>query len=115
MGRVARVTLGMELSPADARAAEALIVHAREAAASGGVTFPPMPPESAIHKVKISSTLDQLYDDEIAVVKPDVFLLAYATYAAKLGGAPMDEEDVTAEQYSALRHQPRLHAQAVYA
>eukprot|EP00972_Heterocapsa_arctica_P090294 13319741-Heterocapsa_arctica.AAC.1 len=61
-------------------------------------------PEVAGFRVKISNTVDQLYDEEIDVVPVTVLQAAYDVFSAKLGGVPAEDEDVTAEQFSSVRH-----------
>jgi hypothetical protein len=58
----------------------------------------------ALASVKLSSTIDQLYDEEVPALEETQLQVYYATYRSKMGGDPTPDEDLTAEQLASLEH-----------
>jgi hypothetical protein len=104
-GATARVMLGIQpsLAALEERRVDELSRPPALATGLGHVALAARP-AVASHRVKLSNAVDQLYDEEIDVVPVTVLQEAYDIYSAKLGGVPAEDEDVTAEQFSSMKH-----------
>eukprot|EP00435_Cladocopium_sp_Y103_P032345 s490_g8.t1 len=73
--------------------------------ASNVVPPPPVPPapsSSANRKIKMAQVINQTDEDEIEPMSATQVHQAYATYKAKTGGFPPEDEELSAEQLATL-------------
>ena len=69
---------------------------------SSGVASGSAPPPNPLHKVKLSSVLDQVSDAEVQLLPADVIAEKRAQYRAITGGDPLERCNFTDAQLSAL-------------
>ena len=77
------------------------LAQLREKALSEKTTEPAQAAKT--HTVKLASVLDQGNDSEVNLVSTTDFEEGFEEFSRRLGGLPEPEEEVTREQYSALK------------
>jgi hypothetical protein len=102
LGRVCRLSAGLEPTRAEVIAAAALVAAAAPALpAAPGV---PAHPAGRVGMVKLCDTIDQTNSDEVPVMTEALHMRAIERYIHRMGAEPVEDVEPSLEQFTSIVH-----------